>query len=146
MITIKKFNELTTLELYKILKIRSEVFVVEQECIYNDIDEKDLKSIHMWIENEGEIAAYIRVVEKGLSYPEPSIGRVLVASNERGKGYAKKIVKEGIRYITEVWKEDKIIIGAQVYLNKFYTELGFKQTSEEYDEDGIPHMDMQYTK
>ena len=105
MFKIKKFNELTTLELYNLLALRAEIFVVEQECVYNDVDGKDLESIHIWLEDDGIITAYIRVVSSGVSYKEPSIGRVVVNPDYRNQGLAKKIVSEGIRYITENMKE-----------------------------------------
>ncbi len=144
MFKIRRFKELTVDELYKVLALRSDVFVVEQECIYNDIDGKDLKSTHMWIQENGKIVAYIRIVDKGVSYEEASIGRVVVAKEERGRGLAKKIVREGIKYITEGSSEKKITIGAQEYLKEFYQDLGFVEISDVYDEDGIPHLDMQY--
>ncbi len=144
MFKVKRFKELSVDELYKILALRAEVFVVEQNCVYNDIDGKDLKSTHMWIQEKGRIVAYIRLVDRGVSYNEASIGRVVVAKEERGKGLAKKIVKEGIKYLTERSAEKKITIGAQEYLKTFYQSLGFVEISDVYDEDGIPHLDMQY--
>jgi len=144
MFKVKKFDELTAGELYKILALRAEIFVVEQECVYNDVDGKDLKSIHMWLQENSKIVAYIRIVDKGVSYDEASIGRVVVDKDERGRGLAKKIVKEGIQYITEKLGEKKITIGAQEYLKSFYESLGFLEISDVYDEDGIPHLDMQY--
>lgn len=146
MFKIKKFNELTTLELYNILALRAEIFVVEQECVYNDVDGKDLESIHIWLEDDGIITAYVRVVAPGISYSEPSIGRVVVNPDYRNQGLAKKIVSEGIKYITETMKEPKITIGAQEYLIDFYSSFGFKRISETYIEDGIPHLDMQFIK
>lgn len=144
MFKIRRFKELTVDELYQILALRSDVFVVEQECVYNDIDGKDLKSTHMWIQENGKIVAYIRMVDKGVAYEEASIGRVVVARDERGRGLAKKIVREGIKYLTERSAEKKITIGAQEYLKEFYQGLGFVEISDVYDEDGIPHLDMQY--
>ena len=144
MFKVKRFKELSVDELYKILALRAEVFVVEQKCIYNDIDGKDLQSTHMWIQENGRVVAYIRLVDKGVSYDEASIGRVVVAMEERGRGLAKKIIKEGIKYLTERSAETKITIGAQEYLKNFYQSLGFVEISDVYDEDGIPHLDMQY--
>lgn len=146
MFKIKKFDELTTLELYNLLALRAEIFVVEQECVYNDVDGKDLESIHIWLEDDGIITAYIRVVAPGVSYKEPSIGRVVVNPDYRNQGLAKKIVSEGIRYITETMAEPKITIGAQEYLFDFYGSFGFNRISETYIEDGIPHLDMQFIK
>jgi len=144
MFKIKTFEELTTKELYNILALRAEIFVVEQECVYNDVDGKDLKSIHIWLEDTGIITAYVRIVDAGVSYEESSIGRVIVNKDYRGRGLAKKIFSEGIRYITQVKVEDKITIGAQEYLKDFYGSFGFKRISDTYIEDGIPHLDMQY--
>lgn len=145
-VEIKKFNELGLEELYEIFRLRSEVFVVEQECIYNDVDGKDLDSVHVMIKNEGRIEAYLRVIKEGISYEDCSIGRVLVAKEARGKGLARRIVKEGIDYITREWNKKRITIGAQEYLKEFYGSFGFKTVSDVYMEDGIPHVDMSYEK
>ena len=142
MILCKKFDELTLEELYEILKLRSEVFVVEQNCIYNDIDGKDKTSFHVIIKENNEITAYLRVLPPGISYENASLGRVLVAKDARGMGYAKAIVTEGINCILRNFNTNKITIGAQEYLKDFYSEFVFKPVSEVYDEDGIPHLDM----
>ncbi|WP_297433097.1 GNAT family N-acetyltransferase [uncultured Cetobacterium sp.] len=142
MILCKKFEELTLEELYEILKLRSEVFVVEQNCIYNDIDGKDKTSFHVIIKENNEITAYLRVLPPGISYENASLGRVLVAKDARGMGYAKAIVTEGINCVLRNFNTNKITIGAQEYLKDFYSEFGFKPVSEVYDEDGIPHLDM----
>lgn len=146
MIICKKFNELTLEELYEILKLRSEVFVVEQNCIYNDIDGKDLTSSHIMIKENGKIKAYLRALQPGVSYENASLGRVLVSPDARGKGYAKTIVTKGVEYILNNFNTTKITIGAQEYLKNFYSEIGFKPISEVYDEDGIPHLDMTFEK
>lgn len=146
MFKFKSFGELSAMELYQILALRGEVFVVEQECIYNDVDGKDLRSVHIWIEEEGEIMAYLRVLEPGVSYEAASMGRVVVSPRARGRGLARRMVSEGIRYITQVMDEKTITIGAQEYLKGFYMSLGFEPVSDVYDEDGIPHLDMQYTR
>ena len=146
MIICKKFNELTLEELYEILKLRSEVFVVEQKCIYNDIDGKDLTSSHIMIKENGKIKAYLRALQPGVSYEDASLGRVLVSPDARGKGYAKTIVTKGVEYILNNFNTTKITIGAQEYLKNFYSEIGFKPISEVYDEDGIPHLDMTFEK
>lgn len=142
MILCKKFDELTLEELYEILKLRFEVFVVEQNCIYNDIDGKDKTSFHVIIKENNEITAYLRVLPPGISYENASLGRVLVAKDARGMGYAKAIVTEGINCVLRNFNTNKITIGAQEYLKDFYSEFGFKPVSEVYDEDGIPHLDM----
>ncbi|WP_330111865.1 GNAT family N-acetyltransferase [Cetobacterium somerae] len=146
MVICKKFNELTLEELYEILKLRSEVFVVEQNCIYNDIDGKDLTSSHIMIKENGKIKAYLRALQPGVSYEDASLGRVLVSPDARGKGYAKTIVTKGVEYILNNFNTTKITIGAQEYLKNFYSEIGFKPISEVYDEDGIPHLDMTFEK
>ncbi len=142
---IKKFSELSTEEIYNILKLRSEVFVVEQNCVYQDIDEKDQKAIHLFIEKNSEIIAYTRIFKKGDYYEEnPSIGRVVVSKKERGKNLGKEIMKKSIYYIKENMDEKKIELSAQKYLDKFYKELQFYSEGEEYLEDGIPHQRMFY--
>ncbi len=143
---IKKFDELTAREVYEILRVRSEVFVVEQNCVYNDEDGKDIDSTHIMIKEGPKIMAYLRVIKPGISYENASIGRVLVTSEARGKGLARKIVRAGIDYIINNWSEEKITIGAQNYLRDFYESLGFEGVSEVYSEDGIPHLDMTYNK
>lgn len=143
---IRKFNELTTLELYEILKVRSEVFSVEQNSSYNDPDGKDIECIHFMIKEDHKIIAYLRVLKPGVSYDNPSIGRVLVTSEARGKGLARKIVCAGIDYIINSLNEDKITIGAQNYLRHFYESLGFEAISEVYIGNYIPHIDMKYSK
>lgn len=143
---IKKFNELTVNELYEILKIRAEVFVVEQNCVYQDLDSKDKASYHLFLEDSEEIAAYLRILPKGISYPEIAIGRVLTKASYRKKGLAKEIMKKAIDYITDSLEEKKIRISAQLYLLEFYKELGFEPISDIYLEDGIEHIEMLYQK
>ena len=136
-IEIKKFNELTNTEIYNILKIRAEVFVVEQNCVYNDIDDKDLEAIHMFIKEGSNIVAYLRVLKK---YDEKiSFGRVLVERNSRKKGYAIELISKALKLIYEKWPEKNIIIEAQSYLKKFYESFGFEAIKSEHIEDGIPH-------
>ena len=142
---IKKFSELSAEEIYNILKLRSEVFVVEQNCIYQDIDEKDQKAIHLFIEKNSEIIAYTRIFKKGDYYEEnPSIGRVVVSKKERGKNLGKEIMKKSIHFVKENMDEKKIELSAQKYLDKFYKELQFYSEGEDYLEDGIPHQRMFY--
>ena len=142
---IKKFSKLSTEEIYNILKLRSEVFVVEQNCVYQDIDEKDQKAIHLFIEKNSEIIAYTRIFKKGDYYEEnPSIGRVVVSKKERGKNLGKEIMKKSIYYVKENMDEKKIELSAQKYLDKFYKELQFYSEGEDYLEDGIPHQRMFY--
>ncbi|MFV0480881.1 MAG: GNAT family N-acetyltransferase [Campylobacteraceae bacterium] len=137
-VDIKRFETLSKIELYEILKIRAEVFVVEQNCIYNDLDDKDLYSYHLTIKDDSKIVAYMRIYEK--SDNKISFGRVLVVFSGRGKGYAKKIINEAIVFIEKTWGKKSIVIEAQTYLQKFYKEFGFIAFSEEFLEDGILHI------
>ncbi len=140
---IKNFEELTRSELYKILQVRSEVFVVEQECAYQDIDGKDQKSVHLWLEDsEGGIHSYCRILPAGLSYPEASIGRVLVKESQRGKGTARQMMQQALEFLAQAWREPVVRIEAQYYLRAFYASFGFKEDSEPFLEDGIKHVEM----
>ena len=144
-IVIKKFSELSTDEIYNILKLRSEVFVVEQNCVYQDIDDKDQKATHLFIEKNNEIIAYTRIFKKGDYYKEnPSIGRVVVSKKERCKELGKRIMRESILYIKNNYNNKSIELSAQKYLDKFYRELDFYAEGEDYLEDGIPHQRMFY--
>lgn len=143
---LKRFEELKSEEIYKILKIRTEVFIVEQQCAYQDCDGKDENSYHLYLEEDGEIACYLRILEKGLSFDEVSIGRVLVNKNYRGKGISREMMLKAINFIEQNLNETEIKISAQAYLVNFYGGLGFKEASEEYLEDNIPHIDMLYKK
>jgi ElaA protein len=142
---IKKFRELSTEEIYNILKLRSEVFVVEQNCVYQDIDEKDKKATHLFIEKNNDIIAYTRIFKKGDYCEEnPSIGRVVVSKKERGKNFGKEIMLNSIEFIKKELKGRKIELSAQKYLDKFYKDLDFYSEGEDYLEDGIPHQRMFY--
>ena len=142
MIITKIFSELTTEELYQILRLRSEVFVVEQDCVYQDLDNKDQKAIHLYFKENDEILAYTRIFKAGYYYENPSIGRVVVSKKNRGKDVGKKIMIDSIEYIKQNIKGKKIELSAQKYLDKFYKDLGFYKTGEDYLEDGIPHQRM----
>ncbi|MCT4661218.1 MAG: GNAT family N-acetyltransferase [Tissierellales bacterium] len=142
MFKIKKIDEISSIELYKILKARNEVFVVEQDCVYQDCDDKDLKSYHLFLEEEEKVIAYLRILPRGLSYDEISIGRVLVIKESRGRGLAQKMIVEAIKFIENELNETKIKISAQAYLEKFYKQHGFITVSDVYLEDGIPHIEM----
>lgn len=141
----KEFKDLSLDELYGILRLRVEIFVIEQNCPYQDLDNKDQKSLHVIGKNEqGDILAYTRIVPLGISYPKyVSIGRVVVSDTMRGTGEGKRLMENSIAEIKKRWKQP-IKISAQCYLDKFYTELGFQATGEEYLEDDIPHMAMIY--
>ena len=139
---IKRFNELSTTELYSLLKLRSEVFVVEQNCVYQDIDSKDEKAIHVLGYYNEDLAAYSRLFNKGCYFEEASIGRVLVNSKYRDKKFGHDLMRISIAAIKENFNETAITISAQEYLKKFYESHGFVQTSEMYLEDDIPHIQM----
>lgn len=143
---IKRFEELKLKEMYEILALRNEIFIVEQECPYQDCDGKDEKSYHLFAEENGEIVAYSRIIEKGVSYDEISIGRVTVKKSYRGKGISREMLSKAIEFIEKDLKETEIKIQAQAYLLNFYKSFGFKEVSEEYLEDNIPHIDMVYKK
>ncbi len=139
---VKKFSELDTNELYAILQLRSEIFVVEQDCVYQDIDYKDQKAFHVIGVKDNIIVAYARVFDSGDYFEVPSIGRIVVKENQRAFKYGHQLVQEAINYIEEHFKNSSILISAQTYLLKFYNRLGFVQQGEEYLEDGIPHIKM----
>jgi ElaA protein len=139
---VKSFNELSPTELYKILRLRNEVFVVEQNCPYQDADNKDLKCHHLMLLKNDELMAYARLVPPGLSFPQMSIGRVVTSPKARGTGAGRILMNTAIEQCHHFFGEGSIQIGAQAYLLKFYGSLGFKEIGEIYDEDGIPHIDM----
>jgi ElaA protein len=140
---IKPFESLNTKELYQILQVRNEVFIVEQDCPYQDLDNKDFASLHLWKEDAtGAIAAYCRLLPAGISYKEPSIGRVLTSATNRGLGLARAMMEDAIAYIQKEWRTHHIRISAQLYLKAFYESLGFQQVGETYLEDAIPHIEM----
>ncbi len=141
-ITIHKYQDLTPNKLYEILMLRSEIFVVEQNCAYQDLDNKDQKALHLIVEEKNKIIAYTRIFKKGNFLKNSSIGRVLVKKEHRGKDLGKKIMIKSIDQIKKDETEKKIELSAQKYLLKFYFELGFKRIGEEYLEDGIPHVKM----
>ncbi|GAA3591698.1 GNAT family N-acetyltransferase [Flavivirga amylovorans] len=141
-IEVKTFEELTKQELYSLLQIRSEVFVVEQDCVYQDIDGKDQKALHVLGFKEHKLVAYTRIFKPGDYFKEPSIGRVVVIKSERAYKYGYDIMKTSIKAITEHFNTSLIKISAQVYLKKFYANLGFTAIGEEYLEDDIPHIAM----
>lgn len=139
---IKPFKELSVDELYQLLQLRSEVFVVEQNCVYQDVDGKDPKAIHVIGEFEGEIVAYSRIFKAGDYFDQASIGRVVIKENFRDRKWGNDLIKEAIVAIEKNFGTSEITISAQLYLKKFYESHGFIQTSEEYLEDGIPHIEM----
>ena len=140
-IIIKKFDELTLNELYKIMQLRSQVFVVEQNCIYQDLDDIDKISYHLFIKgNNDMIKAYLRIFEKDKDIAQ--IGRVVTEEKERKKGYATKLMEKGIQLIKNEMKKNKVYLEGQVYCKDLYLKLGFEIISDEFLEDGIPHYKM----
>ena len=139
---VKKFYELSLAELYQLLELRSEVFVVEQNCVYQDMDNKDQNAIHVLGYKNGEIIAYTRIFKPGDYFENASIGRVIVSQKERKHNYGNDIMNASIKAVKNHFNETTIKIGAQCYLKKFYNNLGFKEIGEEYLEDGIPHIHM----
>ena len=140
----KPFHQLTTDELYELLRVRSEVFVVEQNCVYQDLDGDDQKAIHLWLTLEGKTVALARVCPAGTHMTEISIGRVI--TTERGKGYGKEILLHAIDAATEHFGATVIDIEAQEYAKGFYESVGFKQSSDTFMLDGIPHIKMTWRK
>ncbi|MFN7676659.1 GNAT family N-acetyltransferase [Flavobacterium sp.] len=139
---IKRFDALSSQELYNLLQLRSEVFVVEQNCVYQDIDGKDEKAIHLIGEDNGKIVAYARIFKPNDYFEQASIGRVVVKESYRDKKLGHLLMREAIRVIETHFEETKITISAQLYLKKFYESHGFVQNSDMYLEDDIPHIEM----
>jgi ElaA protein len=141
-ITTKTFQELTNEELYDLLQLRSEVFVVEQDCVYQDLDGKDNKALHVIGKKDNNIVAYTRVFKPGDYFKEASIGRVVVSKDKRQHKYGYDIMEASMKAVKDNFNETTIKLSAQTYLKKFYNNLGFKEIGEEYLEDGIPHVAM----
>lgn len=139
---IKPFTALSVAELYSILQLRAGVFIVEQNCVYQDIDGKDVKALHLMGEYDGKIVAYARLFKSGDYFENTSIGRVVVDANYRDKKWGHDLMRAAIEGIETQFGETKITISAQLYLQKFYESHGFVQTSEMYLEDDIPHIEM----
>jgi len=139
---IKRFEALSVHELYQCLRLRSEIFVVEQNCVYQDLDNKDQKALHLTGEFEGQIIAYTRLFKEGDYFENSSIGRVVVDANYRDKKWGHELIVQSILGIEMHFQTQKITISAQLYLKKFYESHGFVQTSETYLEDDIPHIEM----
>ena len=140
----KTFDELTTAELYEIYKLRISVFVVEQNCPYQEIDDADKTAIHLWLQDEDGIQAYARALPPGAIFPEASIGRVI--ASKRRSGLGTQIVSAAIQTIKEKFHTQTIKIEAQTYVKSLYEKLGFTQISDQFLEDGIPHVLMEYKK
>lgn len=140
--TIKKFNDLSTAELYAIMQLRNEVFVVEQNCVYQDADNKDPSSLHFCGWNGSKLVAYTRIIPPGIAYAEASIGRVVTSPAHRKTGLGRLLMGKSIELTLSTFNCTSIKIGAQLYLTQFYSSLGFTQSSQQYLEDGIPHIEM----
>jgi len=141
-ITTYTYHQLSKEMLYQIIRLRLEVFVLEQNCIYQDLDNKDHKAIHLVGEEDGKLIAYTRLFKKGDYFENASIGRVIVKKESRKKDYGKTIMQKSIEELKNEHNEENIEISAQKYLIKFYLDLGFKKIGEEYLEDNIPHIKM----
>jgi ElaA protein len=140
--TCKRFDELTLEELYKILRLRSEVFVVEQNCVFLDLDNKDFFCHHLMGCRENILLGYSRIVPAGISYEESSIGRIVSSPTARRHGVGRELMQQGIQNLYAIHGKVDIRIGAQYYLKRFYESFGFVQTGEIYPEDGIDHVEM----
>lgn len=139
---LKTFHELSVNELYDLLRLRSEVFVVEQNCVFLDLDDKDQKCFHFLLYQENELVAYTRIVPAGISYEEVAIGRVVSSPAFRGKGLGRKVMELTLEACYQLFGSCDIRLGAQTYALGFYESLGFKSDGEIYDEDGIEHIEM----
>lgn len=137
---VRRYDELTRDELYDILRLRVAVFVVEQNCPYMELDGRDRAAVHVWLEDADGIAAYLRVMDRGVESRHVSIGRVVTA--RRGLGLGSRVLAEGIRVARETFGAGSIYLEAQVYARGFYEKAGFRQVSDEFLEDGIPHIRM----
>lgn len=143
---LKHFSELSVAELYDLLKLRAEVFVVEQNCAYLDTDDKDTDALHLLGYEGGKLVGYARLLKPGVSYKQASIGRVVVHSAFRKKKAGYELMKRAISACLEKFHVTEIIISAQQYLERFYNNLGFVTESDMYLEDDIPHIKMRYSK
>lgn len=141
---LKKFNQLSLNELYGIIQLRLEVFVVEQDCVYQDLDDKDQVAYHLFLRDNDEIVAVLRILPENVSYDEMAIGRVIVKKSHRGQKIAKTMMKKAITFIINDLGKNKIRLSGQAYLTDFYNDLGFKKVSQEYLEDGIKHYEFLY--
>lgn len=137
-----RFESLDALAVYEIIQARESVFVVEQQCPYQEVDGADIDAWHLRIHLEGKLAAYARVVDAGIKYPQPSIGRVMVLQPFRRLRIGRALMAEAVKFTELHYPNEGIKIGAQIYLKDFYSTFGFESVSEPYDEDGIVHIEM----
>jgi ElaA protein len=146
-VDIKQFYELSLDEFHDIIALRIEVFIIEQDCPYQDLDGKDKKSHHLFIRNnDNQIIATARILPPGLSYPEISIGRVVSSAKNRESKLGHLIMEQSLTFIHKKWENQSVKLSAQTHLTKFYEKHGFNSTGKEYFEDGIPHTEMKLTK
>ncbi len=139
----KEFTELSAAEIHEILKLRQDVFIIEQTCIYPDIDGKDEASTHLFaVDDENSICAYMRIIAPGLHYQEAALGRILTVQTSRGTGLGKALIEKGIETVAQEFPGQSIKISAQEHLERFYQGFGFVTSSKPYDDDGIMHIDM----
>ncbi len=142
----RSFDKLSTTELYALLQLRNKVFIVEQNCPYQDLDDKDQVATHVWCTGDnGAVLAYCRLLPAGVSYTEPSIGRVVSDPEARGRNLGRQLMEHAIQYMQQQWNNPDIRISAQLYLQCFYESLSFKRISDVYAEDNIPHIEMLLT-
>lgn len=141
----KTFNDFTVNEFHDLIALRIEVFIIEQDCPYQELDGKDKKSLHVIANCEGDIVATARIVPPGISYEEPSIGRVVIAEKYRGTGLGHELMKQTMTATHSTYGNSAIRISAQEHLIRYYNAHGFKRVSEVYLEDDIPHVEMLYT-
>jgi ElaA protein len=139
---LKKFDELTPVQLYALLQLRSEVFVVEQNCVFLDADDKDQEADHLMGFQNNKLVAYTRLIPPGAIYEQASIGRVVTSPAARGSGAGKELMQKSIEAVYDLYGRLPIKIGAQLYLKKFYESFDFRQISDVYMEDGIEHIYM----
>jgi ElaA protein len=139
---IRTFQELSPFELYAIIRLRNEVFVVEQNCVYQDADDNDQHSLHFMGWEEKNLLAYTRIIPRGISFDEVSIGRVVCSPSARKKGIGRELMEKSLEQVSLLFGDVTIRIGAQLYLQKFYSSLGFEKASDVYLEDGIEHIEM----
>ena len=141
---IKTFNELSPQDIYNILQLRSEVFVVEQNCVYQDIDNNDQRALHLLLKKNNFLIGYSRIFKPGDYFKQASIGRVLIKKQDRKKKHGTFLIQLSIKTIKEHFKVNTVKISAQIYLIEFYKGLGFQPIGDNYLEDGIPHIAMHY--
>ncbi|TRX65823.1 GNAT family N-acetyltransferase [Carboxylicivirga sp. M1479] len=143
---ITRFSDLSLKDLYQLLQLRAEIFVVEQNCVYNDIDGLDEQAHHLIVTEDDHVIAYTRILPANTRFETASIGRLVVHKNYRFKGLAREVMQQAGEWAFKQWQSESLKISAQKYLKAFYLSLGYKIISDEYLEDGIPHYTMELPK